>query len=144
MKIVDILHKKKTSLVATTPDAALREAIDILSKRNIGALPVCDTSNKVVGILSERDIVRWLSKHSSEIDSVKVSDLMTSDVVTCSDEYDLQEVMSLMNDHGIRHMPVVTNGKLTAMLSSRDILQTLLEDMNAYATKMTLAYEIIC
>lgn len=143
MKIADILGQRNSSLVATTPDTALKKAIDLLSKRNIGALPVCDESKKVVGILSERDIVRWLANHSSDIDGVKVAALMTSDVVTCSPGDDLRDVMRVMNDRSIRHMPVVESDRLTAMVSSRDILQWRLEDINAYATKMTLAYEIM-
>lgn len=143
MKIEDILGTHHSSLVTTSPNAPLKEAIDILSKRNIGALPVCDASNKVVGILSERDVIRWLSGHSTDISDVTVSDLMTSNVATCSTDYDLKEVMKVMDERGIRHMPVVSNGALTAMVSSRDILHSMLEDMNAYATKMTLAYEIM-
>ena len=143
MKIEDILGIGCSSLVVTTPDTPIKEAIDVLSERNIGALPVCDASKKVVGILSERDVVRWLSDHASELNGIKVGDLMTKEVSTCEEDYDLRDVMKVMNARGIRHMPVVSKGQLTAMVSSRDILETLLEDMNAYATKMTLNYELM-
>ncbi|WNJ98954.1 CBS domain-containing protein [Thalassospiraceae bacterium LMO-JJ14] len=143
MQIRDILRIKKTTLAATLPDASIKVAIDLLSEHNIGALPVCDASNKVVGILSERDIVRWLSKNLLNFENVQVSGLMTSDVVTCTEDFDLVDVMTMMDKNGIRHMPVVSDDKLIGMVSSRDILHTLHDDMKAYATKMTLNYEIM-
>lgn len=143
VQIKDILRIKKTKLASTSPDASIKVAIDLLNQHNIGALPVCDANNKVVGILSERDIVRWLSKNVLNFENVKVSGLMTSNVVTCTEDFELVDVMSLMNERGIRHMPVVSGGKLISMVSSRDIMHTLLEDMKAYATKMTLNYEIM-
>lgn len=143
MKIRDILRIKKTKLASALPESSIKVAIDLLSDRNIGALPVCDASDKVVGILSERDIVRWLSKNVLNFENVKISSMMTTNVVTCTEDYELVDVMTMMNERGIRHMPVVSDGKLIAMVSSRDIMHTLLEDMKAYATKMTLNYEIM-
>lgn len=143
MKIGDVPHKREGVLVTATPTLTIQEAIERLNKNNIGAIPVCDEANRLVGVLSERDIVRSLSKKALVLSDLTVADLMTKDVVTCSPDDEIEDVMAVMDDRNIRHMPVVEGRRLVAFVSSRDILASLLHDMKTYATKITMAYEMV-
>lgn len=105
------------------PDLSLLAAAQILGKNNIGALPVVDADYKVVGVLSERDIVRFIAQRSDEFFGSNVEAAMTSNVITCQPEDDVADIFQLLKDHRIRHVPVIEEHELSVMLSIRDFDQ---------------------
>ena len=143
MLIEDLLRKKSAALITVGPDDTAGTVADLITTNNIGALPVCDADGALVGIISERDIVRGLSKRTDGAHEIKVSDLMTSDVVTCMSSDDATETMAVMGKHHFRHILVVENGRLTAIISSRDVMEATLEDTMAQRNTMANAYEMV-
>ena len=124
MRINDVLSAKSSHDVITiSPDAGVRELIRLLAEHNIGALIVSSDGDSVDGIVSERDVVRRLGDDTSVLDSV-VRDIMTSDVRTCEGDEPLTDLMQVMTEHRIRHVPVLTDGKLTGIISIGDVVKT--------------------
>lgn len=143
MRIEDLLRKKSAALITVGPDDTVGTVADLITTNNIGALPVCDTQGALVGIISERDIVRGLSERTDGTHEIKVSDLMTSDVMTCVPGDDAVETMAVMGKNHFRHIPVVENGRLTAIISSRDVMEATLEDTTTQRNILANAYEMV-
>ena len=124
MKINDVVHGKPSQDVVTiSPDATVRELIALLAEHNVGALVVSDDGERVSGIVSERDVVRQL--HSdTEVLERPVSQIMTTDVRTCSGGDAVTDLMQTMTDHRIRHVPVVADGRLTGIISIGDVVKS--------------------
>ena len=114
-----------------------------LDQRNIGALPVCDPSGTLIGIISERDIVRALSGGTASLDDLKVADLMTADVVTCKPGDNVNGVMAMMDESHVRHIPVISDGRLSAVISSRDVMAAVLKETKDHVKTLGLAYEMM-
>lgn len=143
MKIKDILLRKNNALITIGPDDTVRKASDVLAANNIGALPVYDHFGALVGIISERDIARGLSERGGEIDRSYVSELMSADVITCDPGDDVDLTMSVLSARHIRHIPVLVDGRLTAMISSRDVMEAVLEETLAQRNALANAYEMV-
>ena len=123
MRINDVLSSKSSADVVTiSSSASVRELIGLLAEHNVGALIVSDDGDSVHGIVSERDVVRRLHENAAVLDSV-VGDIMTSDVRTCEAEDDLNSLMKVMTEHRIRHVPVVSGGRLTGIISIGDVVK---------------------
>ena len=123
MRINDVLKGKPSHDVITiTPDATVRELVDLLATHNVGALIVSVDGESVDGIVSERDVVRRLHDRSDVLDIV-VSEIMTSTVRTCEGDEALTELMQMMTEHRIRHVPVLSDGKLTGIISIGDVVK---------------------
>ncbi|QIK75867.1 CBS domain-containing protein [Nocardioides piscis] len=124
MRIKDVLSAKSSHDVITiSPDAGVRELIRLLAEHNIGALIVSADGEGVDGIVSERDVVRRLGDDTSVLDST-VRDIMTAEVRTCEGDEALTDLMQVMTEHRIRHVPVLTDGKLTGIISIGDVVKT--------------------
>lgn len=143
MQIEDLLHKTQRNLITIDPDETAEAAAEVLTTNNIGALPVCDRDGRLVGILSERDIVNGLSKRGGDIAGVKVSELMSPKVVTCGPQDDVGDTMSVMSERYFRHIPVLVDGRPSAMISSRDVMEALLEKTEAQRDVFANAYEMV-
>ncbi len=123
MRINDVLKGKPSHDVITiAPDASVRELVDLLTTHNVGALIVSVDGETVDGIVSERDVVRRLHDRADVLD-MPVSEIMTSTVRTCEGTEPLTELMSVMTEHRIRHVPVLTDGKLTGIISIGDVVK---------------------
>lgn len=123
MRINDVLSSKSSADVVTiSSSASVRDLIGLLAEHNVGALIVSDDGDSVHGIVSERDVVRRLHENAAVLDSV-VGDIMTSDVRTCEAEDDLNSLMKVMTEHRIRHVPVVSDGRLTGIISIGDVVK---------------------
>ncbi len=123
MKINDVIRAKPSHEVVTIgPDATVRDLIALLAEHNVGALVVSDDGERVTGIVSERDVVRRLHADAAVLDTA-VSEIMTADVRTCAGEDGLTDLMQLMTEHRIRHVPVVADGKLTGIISIGDVVK---------------------
>lgn len=127
MKVRDILKKKSSDVITARPDHTLDSASKLLAEYNIGALVVVDDTEHPVGIISERDIVRAVARHGEKIFSLKVSDVMTKDLIIALMEDDLTYVTNTMTHKRIRHLPVMDGDKLAGIVSIGDAVKAQLE-----------------
>jgi CBS domain-containing protein len=125
----DILRRKGRDTITVAPDATLREAADILSEHNIGALVVTEAGDRVVGVLSERDIVRALSADGPDALEATVRDVMSEEVLTCTPEDKVKDLMERVTRRRVRHLPVVEDTTVDGIISIGDLLKTRLEEM---------------
>jgi CBS domain-containing protein len=123
MKIVEVLNAKPESGVVTiTPDAGVRELIAKLAEHNVGALIVSSDGKTVEGIVSERDVVRHLH-HDGTVVNNTVGAIMTEVVETTAPDSTLDELMEIMTNRRIRHVPVVKDGVLVGIVSIGDVVK---------------------
>ncbi|WP_020175836.1 CBS domain-containing protein [Methyloferula stellata] len=129
MTVARILAVKGTEVVTTQPHRTLKEVAELLATRDIGAIVVADIQGSVLGILSERDIVRAIGHRGAEALGDAVSTHMTSKVVTTTDDESIHATMEKMNLGRFRHLPVMRNGKLGGILSIGDVVKYRLAEM---------------
>jgi CBS domain-containing protein len=124
MRIGDVLKAKASHDVVTIgPDAGVRELIALLAEHNVGALIVsADGGDTVDGIVSERDVVRHLH-HDGTVVNNTVGAIMTADVETCDEDTALDEIMKVMTERRVRHVPVVRDGRLVGIVSIGDVVK---------------------
>ena len=122
MRVADVLKSNRQSLATCIPEESITSICTRLSALNIGAFPVCDAHGALVGIISERDVVRAFAKDGARLADMHVRDLMTREVTTCTQETPMVEAEKLMNKHRVRHLPVMDSAKLVGMLSIRDVM----------------------
>jgi CBS domain-containing protein len=123
MKISDILRVKGADVLTTPADATVRELIATLVENNIGALVVVD-GDEVLGIVSERDVVRRLHEWGDTLLESEVSQIMTSDVVSCTLDDDVDQIAETMTERRVRHMPVLADGSLAGLVSIGDVVKS--------------------
>jgi CBS domain-containing protein len=126
--VSDILKLKDSEVVTTGPDETVDATARLLSRRRIGAVVVVDMDNAVIGIISERDVVRGIATKGEAVLDTPVRALMTADVVTCTTGETIAGIMKTMTDHRFRHMPVVEDGVLKGMISIGDVVKHRLEE----------------
>ncbi|MGH3496061.1 MAG: CBS domain-containing protein [Nocardioidaceae bacterium] len=123
MHISDVLSSKGSdSVITIEPDATVRTFVERLAEHNIGALVVSDDGVAVLGIVSERDVVRRLTAGGNVLDE-KVSALMTTDVHVCEPKDSIVDLQRLMTEHRIRHVPVVVGERLAGIISIGDVVK---------------------
>ena len=123
MKIRDLLRTKGPAVITIAPDVAVQEAMRVLVKHRIGALVVFD--GKLRGIITERDLLRWGSEDVHRLAISRVRDLMTVEVITAAPEAEIAEVMDIMVEKRIRHLPIMENGVLSGIISIGDVVNGL-------------------
>ena len=136
MLIEHILYSKGHDVATIGPDASVAEAVALLRERNIGAVVVVDAESRISGILSERDIVRALAEETVEHTAIlerRVSDLMTSEVATCGSRSSVNDLMRIMTDRRIRHVPVVDDGRLNGIVSIGDVVKSRIGELETEA-----------
>lgn len=126
MTLKSILKHKPAGFIAVAPEARVAEVVSILSEKHIGAVLVIDTG-KLVGILSERDVVRYLATHGASTLDMSATDLMTRNPRTATPEVSVPQAMALMTEGRFRHLPVVENGALTGLVSIGDVVKAMIE-----------------
>ena len=133
MKISLILQKKGSAEVATiSPEISVRDAVQALSDKKIGALVVSPGNGEIAGILSERDIVGALGRSGASVLDQRVSDLMTTNVSTCTKDDTAIGVLGRMTRGRFRHLPVVdADNRMIGILSIGDVVKARLEEMEA-------------
>ncbi len=123
MRVKDVLSSKGSDAIFTIrPDATVQELLDQLADNNVGALVVSEDGETLIGIVSERDIVRKLRVYENARD-VKVASIMTVDVRTCSFEDSFSDLLTIMTEDRIRHIPVIEATKLVGVLSIGDAVK---------------------
>ena len=133
MNVKKILEHKGSKVVTMPPEADITIAAHRLRLERIGAIVITDDGSRVVGILSERDIVHGLAEHGPAVVDMPVSAVMTSNVHSCKPDDDIRDVMRLMTLHRVRHVPVMEAGQLRGIVSIGDVVKTRLEDMELEA-----------
>jgi CBS domain-containing protein len=123
MTVKAILAQKGRDVVTIEPTADLVAVIRTLADRRIGALLVTDLDKGVIGILSERDIVRALAEHGASVLGRTVEEVMTRKVVTCSEADTVGEIMERMTTGKFRHLPVIEGGELVGIVSIGDVVK---------------------
>ncbi len=129
MSIDNILKHKGTKVVTISPATTVGVAAHRLRIERIGAVVVSTDGRRIDGILSERDIVHGLTEHGAGVVDMPVSALMSHHVMTCGPDAEIRDVMRLMSQHRIRHVPVVENGALQGIVSIGDVVKSRVEDM---------------
>ncbi len=129
MKVKAMLAVKGSKVTTTRPNATIATAIRMMKLEGIGALVVSDDDEAVGGIISERDIVRGLVDHGHELLEMRVAELMTRAVKTCTPEANIKEVMAEMTRSRVRHLPVFDDGKLRGIISIGDVVKNRLEEL---------------
>ena len=125
MKLADILAHKGYKVHSIRPSASLDEAVQVLVRHNIGSLMVCEDGDcrRMLGIITERDILRACAAHRGSLDTVEVADVMTTNVVIGSPCDSVEDIMGVMTDNRIRHLPVLENDELVGIVSIGDIVK---------------------
>ena len=138
MTVAAILAGKGRDVLTITAEKTIAVAIDVLAKRRVGALVVVETEggDRIVGIVSERDVVRAIAASGSAALAEPLSTVMTRNVVTCNDRETIDSVMSRMTHGRFRHLPVAENGRLTGIVSIGDVVKARIEQVEREAEEM--------
>jgi CBS domain-containing protein len=131
MTVKAILSRKGTDVVTVEPKSSLNEAVKLLGQRRIGAVVVTGADRRVIGILSERDIVRAMGERGHQILDETVDSVMTRRVVTCAEADTVSEIMERMTAGKFRHVPVVEQGRLIGIVSIGDVVKHRLHEMES-------------
>jgi CBS domain-containing protein len=124
-----VLKHKGHNIVTVAPHHTVASVVKVLTENRIGAAPVIDERGQLVGIISERDIIRAMAQHEEAVLKLGVDQLMTRDVKTCSAEDQLVELMQVMTQQRIRHLPVLRDGALDGIVSIGDVVKQRLEEV---------------
>lgn len=128
MTVKSILDNKGRDVVTLGPDATLAAAIHLLAEKRIGAVVATDEGGRIMGILSERDIVRVLAQSGAAALDLRVSDVMTAKVTTCRETHTVAHVMEVMTRGRFRHLPVESGGRLDGIVSIGDVVKRRIEE----------------
>jgi len=138
MKLADILDRKGPDVVTAHPNVTIQEAVRILVGHNIGALAVVDGEGKLVGIFSERDVLRLSDGEGPRnFGAMRLSEHMSSDLITAECQTGVEEALAVMTERHIRHLPVLTAGKLRGIVSQGDLVKAMLDDAKHEAQQLT-------
>ena len=129
MDVKALLDTKGTDVAMVPPDATVTTAVDKLQEAGIGALVVSSDGSVIVGIVSERDVVRGIAKHGAALLDMSVDSIMTAEVRTCDLGANIRDIMSEMTTSRIRHLPVVENKQLRGIISIGDVVKNRLEEL---------------
>ena len=128
MKLVKhLLDRKGRHIISVKPDDSVLDAIRVMAEKNIGAVVVMQ-GEELLGIMSERDYARKVIVKGRASDSTPVADIMSANVLTTSDAETVSQCMSMMTEKKIRHLPVVADGVVVAMISIGDLVQAIIAD----------------
>lgn len=136
MTVAQILNAKGRAVVTAGPGDTVLAVAQVLSSKKIGAVVIIDAQGRIGGIVSERDIVRAVATAGLKALDRPVREFMTSPVRTCAPRDTESELMSLMTEHRVRHLPVVEGGKLGGMISIGDVVKHRIEAIEREAEEM--------
>ncbi|HSC56286.1 MAG TPA: CBS domain-containing protein [Nitrospira sp.] len=129
MKIGEFLEHSRQRLVTCSPDATLNAVAKLLYQHGIGAMPVCELGGRMVGVISERDLVRaFVRTDLNELQFIRARDVMTTQVITCGPDDSMKTAQKQMQAHHFRHLPIVADGQVKGMLSLRDTMALRLQE----------------
>jgi CBS domain-containing protein len=135
-KVSSVLKHKGRDVVTVAPQQTVAWVVKVLAQNRIGAVPVISEEGQLIGIISERDIIRGMSEHADAVLALAVDQLMTRGVKTCSPEDQLVDLMEVMTLQRIRHLPVIQNGALHGIVSIGDVVKQRLEEVQSEAEEL--------
>ena len=136
MQVKDILAVKGGDVVGIEATATLQAAAKLLAERRIGAVVIRGAGKRLVGILSERDIVRAISKHGPPALDLQVGQAMTRDVITCTESDTCAEIMERMTSGKFRHLPVLRDNQLVGLVSIGDVVKQRVDEIERESEAM--------
>jgi CBS domain-containing protein len=139
MKVAGVLAAKGREVKTVEPSAILATVAQRLRLEGIGALVVLD-QGRVVGMISERDVVRAFAMYRAEAAEIKVAESMTKNVITCHPDDSLTRILGLMTRHRVRHLPVLEAGRLAGLISIGDAVKYRLDELEMEAAVLRDAY----
>ena len=131
-----VLAAKSSDIFTIGPDDTILSAVNLLGEKRIGALLVTDPAGELLGVLSERDIVRKMADIPGRTLKQPVSALMNPNAITCSPEDPIMEILTRMTENRSRHVPVMENGKLLGIITIGDIVSFRLKELEYESLKM--------
>jgi CBS domain-containing protein len=131
MLVRDVLESKGRRVISIDPEASISDAIAKLVQNNIGSLPVVDQAGKLVGVFSERDVLRVIHSRGEGFGRLRVAEVMTAGPITCSLEDDVNDVMGKMSERHIAKLPVVSGGQLVGVISVGDVIKVMYDKLHA-------------
>ena len=129
MRVSDLLATKGRDVATISQERSVRDALQVLKERGIGALIVTGATPPLVGIFSERDVVRALASSGEAALQMKVAELMSTDVTTCDEDTTAIQLMGMMTERHIRHVPVVHDATLVGMISIGDVVKARFDEL---------------
>lgn len=129
MKVADLLKTKGQNVITITPDRSIFEAIKMLTENKISSLVVFDDNNKLIGIITERDIIRAMTENYEALKSQKVADLMSTNLIVAIPDDEIEYVKGIMTQNRIRHLPIVTKEGLAGIISIGDVVKFQLQEI---------------
>ena len=134
MTVAAILKAKGSHVETTRPETTLYTVAWELKSKNIGALVVVgEDSTRILGMISERDVVRQLIEHGAQLLALPVSKVMSAPVLTCAPDDRVTGVMARMTRHRVRHLPVIEGGRLAGIVSIGDLVKYRLDELELEA-----------
>lgn len=134
--IRNILSGKGWGAKSVSPQETLLGLADMLVSNRIGAVPVLDETGKLLGLVSERDIVTGLSEHHDQVTGLTAGDVMARTVQTCSPDCTVVDAMQLMTTYRQRHIPILEEGRLMGMISIGDLVKYRLDEADHFVEEM--------
>lgn len=129
MLVRDVLQAKGHRIITIDCEATVGEAIARLVQNNIGSLPVVDQDNHLIGIFSERDVLRVIHSRGEGFGRLPIREVMTRDPVTCNPDEDVENIMGLMSDRRIAKVPVTRDAELVGIVSVGDVIKAVHENL---------------
>ena len=129
MRISDVLRVKGGQVVTVTPDTDVRHLLNVLAEHRIGAVVASSDGTAVDGIVSERDIVRALAERGQAVLSEPVTAIFTAEVHTVGTDAQIEDLMRIMTERRVRHLPVVVNGQLAGIVSIGDVVKKRIDEL---------------
>lgn len=123
MKIQDVIRTKGTAVVTIAPTATVDDLVTLMADHNIGAVVVSSDGRHIEGIVGERDVVRALAASHEGLLQRSVAELMTSEVTVATPQDGIEDTAMTMTERRVRHIPVVVNGELAALVSIGDVVK---------------------
>jgi CBS domain-containing protein len=129
VQVSNLLANKSPDVATISQERSVSDALLLMKERGIGALVVTGPTPPLVGIFSERDAVRALATNGAQALETKIAELMSTDVQTCDESTTVTELMGLMTERRIRHLPVVHEGQLVGMISIGDVVKARFDEL---------------
>jgi CBS domain-containing protein len=129
--VSDLIKRKGSAVASAPPDTTVATLLDLLAEHRIGAVVVSTDGGAVTGIVSERDVVRKLRTAGAALLDAPISELMTSDVVVSAPSDTVEDLMRLMTERRIRHVPVVDRGRMAGIISIGDVVKSRIDELEA-------------
>ncbi|MFC4856637.1 CBS domain-containing protein [Actinophytocola glycyrrhizae] len=131
MRVADVLRSKGSEVATVPPRLSVSGLLEDLARHNIGAMVVADETGNVIGIVSERDVVRGLHERGADLLTAPVEEIMTTRVVTCGPNEGVDSLAAVMTARRIRHMPVIDDGRLVGIVSIGDVVKSRIQQLES-------------